>query len=82
MADTIDPAELLISLWIISPGRVRSKRRTGSHGASALILLSPRRRRLRLTVSGDSLRSAAICCPVRSPEGFLPARRQACGIAR
>src|SRR6202171_1030163 len=53
-----------MSLWISSPGFSRSKRRTVSSGSRSRIRFSPSRRRMRLTVAGDTPTSAAICLPV------------------
>ena len=50
----------LISRWMSSPGR-----RTGSAGSKAPSLFSPKRRRTRLTVAGDTPVAAAICLPVQ-----------------
>ena len=54
----------LMSIWMSSPGCSRSYRRTGSAGSRSRIPLNPKRRRIRLTVAGDTSTSVAICLPV------------------
>src|SRR5580704_16416483 len=52
-----------MSMWMISPGCLRSYRRGGSAGSRALSLFSPRRFSTRLTVAGETPTVVAISLP-------------------
>jgi hypothetical protein len=54
VADLSKRPSFLMLMWIISPGLSRSLRRTGSAGSKSRIRFSPSRRRMQLTVAGDT----------------------------